>query len=132
MKKIKGIAILAIAFLTNGVYAQTTQSSGNAKLKTEAEKAHVERKSKPNLKQESKPAGSTDANLAVQLDENDPYQGRKKEFENMFSAKQLPADFPLYHKSYGIRGYNQVIDNYCAGHLNILTQQLREKIQGHP
>ncbi len=132
MKKIRAIAIIAIILFTGIVKAQSSSPNNKEKLKANAQKANIERQSKPSPKSETKPAGTEGANLAIQLDENDPYQGRKQEFENMFSAKKLPADFPLYHKSYGIRGYNQVIDSYCAGHLNLLTPQLREKIQGHP
>lgn len=126
MKKVSKITIIILLFLGFNTYAQS-----NSKLKTEAEKSNVERHSKQPAKNESKPAGSTETKAVIQLDENDIYQGRKQEFENLFLAKKLPADFPVYHKSYGVKGYNQMIHSYCTNHLDLLNQQVKAKIQGH-
>lgn len=65
------------------------------------------------------------------IDENDPYMGRKAEFLNNLTISELPADFPKYDKSYGLRYYNNIIDNYYSLHKDILKEKVRKKIEQH-
>jgi len=62
------------------------------------------------------------------LDENDPYQGRKEEFLSQLIVKELPADFPKYDKSYGVKNYNHIIDDYLSKHLDIVQPYLKTKL----
>jgi hypothetical protein len=67
---------------------------------------------------------------SFQLDENDPYQGRKDEFLAQITLKELPQDFPKYEKWMGVRHYNQIIDEYYKKHLDILIPVLKQKLSG--
>lgn len=68
---------------------------------------------------------------SFQLDENDPYQGRKDEFLAQIILKELPKDFPKYEKWMGVRHYNAIIDEYYKKHLDILIPSLRQKLGGY-
>lgn len=65
---------------------------------------------------------------SFQLDENDPYQGRKEEFLSQITLNELPSDFPKYEKWMGIKSYNQIIDEYYRKHLDILKPVVRNKL----
>ncbi|MBS1637130.1 MAG: hypothetical protein JST26_14525 [Bacteroidetes bacterium] len=65
---------------------------------------------------------------SFQLDENDPYQGRKEEFLSNLTVKELPADFPKYDKSYGVGGYNTLVDQFYMTHQDILVESVRRKM----
>lgn len=80
----------------------------------------------------SKSSNTVSKQATVQLDENDQYQGREEEFKRLFISETIPSDFPKYSKSYGIKGYNQMIDYYCMQHLNLLKEPVRKKLEGRP
>lgn len=65
---------------------------------------------------------------SFQLDENDPYQGRKEEFLSQITLKELPSDFPKYEKWMGVRHYNNIITEYYKKHLDIVTPKVKEKL----
>ena len=66
---------------------------------------------------------------SFQLDENDPYQGRKEEFLSQITLKELPSDFPKYEKWMGVRHYNEVISDYYKKHLEILIPSVKQKLE---
>jgi hypothetical protein len=65
---------------------------------------------------------------SFQLDENDPYQGRREEFLSQITLKELPSDFPKYEKWMGVRHYNNIITEYYKKHLDIVTPKVKEKL----
>ncbi len=66
---------------------------------------------------------------AAPINEDDVYMGRTNEFKAKFKTGTIPADFPKYDKTYGLRYYNELIDNYCSEHLTLLTDRLRQKLE---
>lgn len=64
------------------------------------------------------------------INEDDPYMGRTEEFLHIMVVDKLPADFPKYDKSMGLRKYNQIVDNYLASHLYLLKDKWKEKLSG--
>jgi hypothetical protein len=62
------------------------------------------------------------------INENDPYMGRTEEFLFVMKVDKLPADFPKYDKSYGLRYYNNLIDNFYEQHLDLLKDKYKQKI----
>jgi len=69
---------------------------------------------------------------SFQLDENDPYQGRKNEFLSQVILSELPSDFPKYEKWMGVRHYNAIIDEYYKKHLDIVIPSVKQKLtQAH-
>jgi hypothetical protein len=62
-------------------------------------------------------------------DVNDKYMGRKEEFLNSMIVKELPADFPVYDKTWGVKEYNAVVDAYFMQHLDLLKERVKQKIQ---
>ena len=70
---------------------------------------------------------------AAPINEDDAYMGRTNEFKAKFKSGVVPSDFPKYDKSYGLRYYNDLIDNYCAEHPNLLNDRVRQKLtQSNP
>ena len=61
-------------------------------------------------------------------DVNDKYMGRKAEFLNNLTVSELPADFPVYQKKWGVKEYNEVVDAYYRSHLSILKDQVKQKL----
>jgi hypothetical protein len=74
-------------------------------------------------------ATSPKVRYAAPINEEDIYMGRTNEFKAKFKTSTLPADFPKYDKSYGLRYYNELVDNYCAEHLNLLNDRMRQKLE---
>ena len=68
------------------------------------------------------------AGTPAALDENDPYMGRSQEFLSRLTVTELPKDFPKYDKSYGISGYNDVVDNYYKSHGSIVKDWVKQKL----
>lgn len=64
------------------------------------------------------------------INEDDPYMGRTEEFLYIMVVDKLPADFPKYDKSMGLRKYNQIVDNYWASHPYLLKDKWKEKVSG--
>ena len=64
-------------------------------------------------------------------DVNDKYMGRKDEFLNLMIVPELPSDFPVYDKQWGLKEYNAVIDAYCMNHMDILKDRVKQKVQYH-
>ncbi len=62
-------------------------------------------------------------------DVNDKYMGRKDEFLNSMIVTELPADFPVYDKQWGVKEYNAVIDAYFMTHMDILKERVKQKVQ---
>jgi hypothetical protein len=65
----------------------------------------------------------------LSYDVNDAYMGRKDEFLNMMNVSELPSDFPLYDKKWGVKEYNGVVDAYFMNHMSILKDRVKEKVQ---
>lgn len=121
-------ALFLLLFVSSGLKSQNNSApaANNPKLKEQAIKAREQSLQKKNT-DSSAPKSTLPA---VVLDENDPYQGRKAEFLNNLTVSELPSDFPKYDKSLGIRGYNQMVDNYYINHLNILKPAVKAKFLG--
>ena len=62
-------------------------------------------------------------------DVNDKYMGRRDEFLNLMTVPELPADFPIYDKQWGLKEYNAVVDAYCMKHMDILKERVKQKVQ---
>jgi hypothetical protein len=133
MKKTKLVLTALILFTVLVVNSQTAhpQPAKSPSLKENAEKSNLSRKTKQMEQKSASTKGTPGVSNAVVINENDTYQGRREEFEKLFLSQKLPSDFPTYHSSYGIRGYNQMIDSYCAHHLDLLVAPVRQKITGH-
>ena len=65
------------------------------------------------------------------IDENDIYMGRKAEFLSRLTVSELPPDFPIYKKEYGLKYYNNLVDNFYYSHKDILTPRVKHKIEKH-
>ena len=128
MKKIKTFTILLITlFGVNNIEAQinSAPAGNNPTLKEAALKSQ---KNKHSQKEQSSSTPKSNASNNFQLDENDPYQGRKAEFLNQLIINELPSDFPKYEKWMGVKHYNQIIDDYYRNHLDILKEKVKNKI----
>lgn len=115
--------------------AQTPKEEplSSAKSTTLKEDALKARNRKNELNQANKKQLAAKNNIIVKntIDENDIYMGRKAEFLGNLTISELPADFPKYDKSYGLRYYNNLVDNYYGSHKDILKPKVREKIEYH-
>jgi len=138
MKVLKNVFFIIPIICLGQINAQTSPGS-NDKLKSEAEKVISHRKAvthNSNASAQVKArngAPSVDNSQNNTLDENDAYMGRKAEFLNNLTVSELPVDFPRYDKSYGLGGYNIVVDNYYAQHTDILKPGVKAKIMSsHP
>jgi hypothetical protein len=129
MKKQKSLGklILIISFF----------SISHVLLSQESNEKHSETKPRGATKTKVSPADNNSASVqkrvdtggtSFQIDENDPYQGRKEEFLSQITLKELPTDFPKYEKWMGIRHYNEVISEYYQKHLDIVTPSVRHKL----
>lgn len=124
---------LFVAFLSQA-NAQTSPNDSQEKLRQKAIEAQ-KKKQKSAQKANSGPVYVNSSKQVpttgnFQLDENDPYQGRKQEFLSKIILSELPADFPKYEKWMGVRNYNQIIDDYFKNHLDILKDRVKKKYQG--
>ena len=120
MKKITGIVLLVSMFFAFSLTGQTNSVQNYKKTQTQSV-------SEPVVINNSSQTATNTSNL--QIDENDEYQGRTQEFLSLLIVKELPADFPKYNKSYGIRGYNELLDNFLANHKDIITEIVRKKLE---
>ena len=120
MKNLKGIGLLGFIFFALSFKAQTNSVQNYKKTQTQSV-------SEPVVINNSSQTATNTSNL--QIDENDEYQGRTQEFLSLLIVKELPADFPKYNKSYGIRGYNELLDNFLANHKDIITEIVRKKLE---
>lgn len=132
MKKIKEIIFLTFLFLTYSVTSQTSSvhPDNNSQSKEQAKeviKKNQEKKAIGLNHPENKQVQT--ASPGFQLDENDPYQGRTQEFLSLLTVKELPSDFPKYKKSYGVGGYNALLDDFLATHKNIVTESVKRKLE---
>ena len=118
MKKITGIVLLVSMFFAFSLTGQTNSVQNYKKTQSV---------SVPSVINNSSQTATNTSNL--QIDENDEYQGRTQEFLSLLIVKELPADFPKYNKSYGIRGYNELLDNFLANHKDIITESVRKKLE---
>lgn len=126
MKRQTFLVLVTLIFSSVVSFSQTKNSDGkpskqsdpNVELRTKAQTAA------PAKQQEVKTGD------VFQLNENDPYQGRKEEFLAQITLKELPADFPKYEKWMGVKHYNEIIDEYYKKHLDILIPVLRQKLGG--
>jgi hypothetical protein len=118
MKKITGIVLLVSMFFAFSLTGQTNSVQNYKKTQSV---------SVPSVINNSSQTATNTSNL--QIDENDEYQGRTQEFLSLLIVKELPADFPKYNKSYGIRGYNELLDNFLANHKDIITEIVRKKLE---
>jgi hypothetical protein len=102
-------------------------SSNKSSLKEDAMKAKSRRI-------ETKKTGLATINKPIvksPIDENDTYMGRKAEFLGNLTVSELPSDFPVYDKSYGLRYYNNLVDNFYGSHKDILQEKVKVKIDQH-
>ena len=99
----------------------------NPALKEAAMKAAAKR----NETQKNKPAqlAVTKPISKSPVDEDDIYMGRKAEFLSNLTVSELPVDFPKYDKSYGLRYYNNLVDNFYFTHKNILKDGPKQKLE---
>jgi hypothetical protein len=79
-------------------------------------------------KKETPVRTQSSAGTPTALDENDPYMGRTQEFLTRLTVTELPKDFPVYQKSYGVVGYNNVVDNYYRTHGSIVKDWVKQKL----
>ncbi len=121
------LTVASILFFYDGIMAQT--NANNQKYDAVI-KAHQEKRkytlSQPETTAKLKPAQTT---TTYQLEETDQYQGRKEEFLSLLIVKELPSDFPKYNKSYGVGGYNKVVEDFLATHKNILIESVKRKLE---
>lgn len=131
----KTTVIGALVFCVFGVMQAQTQkeeavSTANSTIKENALKAKLRRNEIKQAKQ-AHIAATNKLIVKSTIDENDAYMGRKVEFLGNLTVSELPADFPKYDKSYGLRYYNNLVDNYYGSHKDILKPKTREKIEYH-
>ena len=136
MKKIKHIVLLLFLVNFSKTYAQIEgRKQGQETVESHNGENYQHSKEK-STKAVAKPVGNTNSTKAervetvgsFQLNENDMYQGRKDEFLAQITLKALPSDFPKYEKWMGVKGYNQIIDEYYKKHLDILIPSLKQKL----
>ena len=111
MKLLKKVFFIAfvISFYKGNAQSQTKQNNSN-----------------PNWEAAQNAGYNTPA-----INENDPYMGRTQEFLHIMTVTKLPADFPKYEKSLGLRYYNEVVDSYFRNHLDLLKDKWRQKLSGN-
>jgi len=119
------LMILSFAKLKAQDLKQEPVPNNNPALKEAALKAKTRRME---MKQ-PKPAATSKPVVKSHIDENDIYMGRKAEFLGNMTVSELPADFPKYDKSYGLKYYNNLVDNYYGAHKDILKDFVRKKIE---
>lgn len=132
MKKIKtSTTLFLLLFGVYGLKAQVSSApAGNnpvlkqAALKSDKHNSNPKDQKSQNNSSSTNPSSSNN----FQLDENDPYQGRKVEFLNQLIISEIPSDFPKYEKWMGVKHYNQIIDDYYKNHLDILKEKVRNKL----
>ena len=133
-KKLLVVLITLFAAFLSQANAQT--SSNNSKEKLRLKAIEAQKKKAKNEKNASSAPVYVNSSKQVpttgnfQLDENDPYQGRKQEFLNNLTLEELPSDFPKYIKGIGVRNYNAIVDDYYSKHPEILKESVRRKILG--
>ncbi|HEX7414266.1 MAG TPA: hypothetical protein VF411_09490 [Bacteroidia bacterium] len=133
MKAIKAVLVSIFLCGVIEIKAQETPATNNNEhLKQGADKARVQRMQRD----KAKLAATNNKVVAVNkptyknpIDENDIYMGRKDEFLGNLTVNELPADFPKYEKSYGLRYYNNLVDNFYLTHKDILKEKVRQKIE---
>lgn len=142
MKKIKSLVtlIFTLTFLSisQNILSQESQStraekkpSDTSKKRTTDGTSGLRTKSTSSVNPNNTTTGQKQVDTqgkSFQLDENDPYQGRKEEFLSQITLNELPSDFPKYEKWMGIKSYNQIIDEYYRKHLDILKPVVRNKL----
>ena len=127
--------ILLGFFITGFVSANAQEQMSNeakAKLRQDIIKAQANknRTTKPINSVSSVNNGSYVTNGSVNnINEDDIYMGRKAEFLNNLTVTELPSDFPKYDKSYGLKYYNNLVDNYYGAHKDILKPGVKAKIE---
>ncbi|MHB8261954.1 MAG: hypothetical protein ACYDCN_15130 [Bacteroidia bacterium] len=133
MKTIKLSLVACFLIGMIGLKAQQTPASKSPEsLKEEADKARVQRMQHDKAKlatANNKVAATTKPAYKSSIDENDIYMGRKNEFLSNLTVNELPADFPKYEKSYGLRYYNNLVDNFYTTHKLLLKDGPRQKIE---
>lgn len=137
MKKIKEIIFLTFLFFTYCVSSQTssvtpTNNSATKEQTKQSIKKTQEKKAIGLVHSETNTSTSKQVQTTgpgYQLDENDPYQGRTQEFLSLLIVKELPSDFPKYKKSYGVGGYNALLDEFLASHKNIVIESVKRKLE---
>lgn len=120
MKKIFSVLFLSASI---GMLAQTSASK---------QEQTTPQNSVPNSGNQRTVASSvrseSSALIVKSYDENDMYMGRKNEFLNAMTVKELPPDFPKYQKEWSVKDYNAVVDAYYTTHLDILKEKPKQKI----
>jgi hypothetical protein len=122
------LAVFFVGFVRANAQTQMSDEA-KTKLRQNVIKAQAN-KAKPINSVGSVNNGSYVTNGPVNnINEDDIYMGRKAEFLNNLTVSELPSDFPKYDKSYGLRYYNNLVDNYYGAHKNILQPRVKEKME---
>ncbi len=122
--------ILTSLFLTLAKFeaiSQTTSApaANNPALKEAALKANVKAIKERNAQMQA----SKSPTYVGQLDENDKYLGKEKEYLNMITLDALPSDFPLYQKGTTFVDYDFNVELYFRNHTSILKEIYKTKFQ---
>jgi hypothetical protein len=95
----------------------STQTSGSQTEKREAS---------------SSTKSQTTTAATLPYDVNDKYMGRKAEFLYQMTVTELPSDFPVYEKQWGVKEYNAVVDAYYRNHMSLLKPYVQAKMKYQP
>ncbi|MDF2438177.1 MAG: hypothetical protein K0Q95_2553 [Bacteroidota bacterium] len=67
--------------------------------------------------------------VKLPYDLNDRYMGRASEFLGNLTVSQLPADFPVYEKTMGLKEYDQAVEAFYYKHMDIVREPVKEKLK---
>lgn len=121
------LVIILLTLVKLDTNAQTTSApAGNNPVLMEAalkanKKAIKERNTQVQTAQTPKYIG--------QIDENDKYLGKEKEYLNMITSDALPSDFPVYEKGLTFVEYDLSVEVYFKSHTYILKDAYKSKYQ---
>ncbi len=122
-----------------GVNAQTVEqnskaNSNSAPTEARANKAKMPPAAGSRRKISPSPTNTEKNNGEIKtvLNENDPYMGRSQEILERLTVKEIPADFPKYQSGYGVKYYNDLLDNYYLTHPAIVQKWVTDKMNYKP
>lgn len=124
--------VLLISISIPQLNAQSLKEEPDTKstptLEKEAIKAR-ERRNEVLLAKKKQESAKSAVEYVSPVNEDDIYMGRKAEFLGNLTVSELPSDFPKYDKSYGMRYYNNLVDNFYSSHMDILKPAVRQKME---
>src|ERR1700757_3767552 len=95
--------IFLITFFFTDLKSQTLKQSSGAGTDPEVKQAAIKANQRRIEKRKTQKNDITIPAKVNPIDENDIYEGRKAEFLGNLTVSELPADFPTYDKSYGMK-----------------------------